>query len=144
MSFCFNNLLERPFVAEMLRFYATVMKCLYHHHHHHYYHDDHNVSMVPLLLWRLLTRGRGLVWGQLVNRHVRGWMSLADPWVISELCLGSKGVGGVLRSSPLTKTCVCVCDCDEVRSPVLLQGPVTQCFHQSLPPLPLFAVLSLL
>ncbi len=33
---------------------------------------------------------------------------------------------------------VCVCDCDEVRCPVFLQGPVTQGFHQSLPPLPPF------
>ena len=38
-----------------------------------------NVLTVPLLLWRLRSCGRGLVWGQLVNRHVRGWMSLADP-----------------------------------------------------------------
>lgn len=65
-------------------------------------------------------------------------MRMDDVWPNHERfsrCLGDQRVSRLaLRTSSFTKTCVCMCDCDELRCPVLLQGPVTQGFHQSLPP----------
>lgn len=99
-------------------------------------------AIIVSVIWRLCKNGQGLTWGHSVNTDV--WACMSDRWVIFEVCFGSKSVTGVLGSSAPTKTCVCMCDCDEVRRPVLLQGPVTQGFHQSLAPLLPSAVLSLL
>ncbi len=81
--------------------------------------------------------GQGLVRGQSVNGNVWARMSSAtDEWLLRSVW--DQRVSRVFSGVRHWQRRVCVCDCDEVRCPVFLQGPVTQGFHQSLPPLPPF------